>query len=367
MILAHKIRLNPTTDQATYFAKAAGTKRFVFNWALDRWKSAKDEGQDKHGPNAIKKEFNSIKRELFPWVLDVAKDVAEGAFSDLGKALNNYFSSKGLTNGKDFPSFKSKKSSKQSFCLNNDKFKVNEHQLYVPKLGWVNMTEELRFTGKIMGATISKTADWWFVSISVEMEDKQQNTSTGSVGVDVGIKTLATLSDGKRLENQKPLKSQEKKYKLLCRSLSRKVRGSNRWFRTKRKLSRLHYKIACQRSDMLHKASHYIASNYGFIGVEDLNTSGMLRNRKLSKAISDVGFGEFIRQIIYKSERFGSVVVKVGRFFASSKTCSDCGHVNRELQLSDRRWICSSCGVLHDRDWNASKNIEIEALRLASV
>ncbi|RLT40377.1 MAG: transposase [Chloroflexi bacterium] len=368
MIRSHKIRLNPTPEQEIYFRKAAGTKRFVYNWGLDRWKWAKSQGVAIYGMMAAKKEFNALKQEQFPWVYDVAKDVMEGAFQDLGTALKNYFDSKsGKRKGAKvgFPKFKSKRSSHQSFRLNNDKFRVDGHTIRIPKLGEVNMAEALRFSGKIMGAVVSRSADWWFVSIQVEIDKPEPIVfEKESTGVDVGIKALATLSDGSEFENQKPLRSQINRLRKLSRSLSRRQQGSNRWWKAKRKLERFHLTVANRRLDAQHKASHAIAATYAFIGLEELHIKGMLKNRRLSLAISDVGLGEFARQVCYKSDAFGGVTVKIGRFFASSKLCSDCGYVNKELTLSDRKWTCQGCGVLHPRDWNAAKNIEQEALRL---
>jgi len=374
-IRAHKIRLNPTPEQEVYFRKAAGTKRFVYNQALDLWKWGKHHGATEFGVMEIKRQFNLFKADQYPWMYEVAKDVFEGALQDLGAALKNYFDSK---NGKrkgikvGFPKYKSKKHKKQSFRLNNDKFKVDGHNFWVPNLGWVNIAEKLRFAGKIMSAVVSKMADWWYVSIQVEIQQPEpKHFERQSTGVDVGIKTLAMLSDEERFENQKPLRNGLKRLRSLGRGLSRKVkpseyttRGSNRWWKAKRKLARFHLRIANQRADVQHKASHKIASTYAFIGVEDLHVKGMVKNRRLSLSVSDVGLGEFIRQIAYKSAAFGGQVVKVGRFYASSKTCSDCGHIHQELTLSDRTWTCHGCGTSHDRDWNAAKNIEQEAHRV---
>jgi putative transposase len=368
MIRAHKIRLHPTDEQEVYFRKAAGTKRFVYNWALDRWKWAKQQGTAEYGMMAAKNDFNAIKKKEFAWVYDVAKDVAEGAFRDVATALKNYFDSKsGKRKGAKigFPKYKSRKNSKQSFRLNNDKFYVEGHNIYIPKLGLVNMAQQLRFVGKIMGAVVSKVADWWFISIQVEMNKPfPKPFAQASVGVDVGIKTMAVLSNGQRLENQKPLRNGLNRLKKLNRSLARRIKGSNRWWKAKRKLARFYYRIECKRKDAQHKASHLIASTYAFIGLEDLHVKGMVKNRRLSLSLSDVGLGELIHQIEYKSEWFGGKVVKVGRFFASSKTCGACGQIYKELALSERTWTCTACGVIHDRDWNASQNILQEALRI---
>jgi putative transposase len=368
MIRAHKIRLNPTTEQEVYFRKAAGMKRFVYNLVLDLWKFGKEVGAEAFGPMEIKRQINMFKAEQFPWMYEVAKDIFEGAIADFASALKNYFDSKsGKRNGSKvgFPKYKSRKNKKQSFRLNNDKFKVDGNKFWVPNLGWVNMAEPLRFPGKIMGAVVSKVADWWFVAIQVEVgQPEPQVFAKQSTGVDVGVKTLAKLSNGNEFDNQKPLRSEINKLRKLSRSMSRRKQGSNRWWKAKRKLGRFHFRIANRRADAHHKASHAIASTYAFIGVEDLHVKGMVKNRRLALALSDVGLGEFINKIEYKSKAFGGRVVRVGRFYASSKTCSDCGYVNQSLTLSDRTWTCTSCGTIHDRDWNAAKNIEQEALRL---
>ena len=372
MIKAHKIRLNPTPEQETYFKKACGTARFVFNWALAHWKEHKaKQPNEPYGPMALKKEFNAIKREQFPWVYDTTKCAAEGAFFDLATALKNYYDWKnGRRKGKQvgFPKFKSKKSSKQSFYLANDQFKLDGHQIWIPKLGWVNMAEELRFDGKILSANVSTDVLHWYVSIVVELEKPEPlDFPEQSVGIDLGLTTLATLSDGKQFENQKLLRSELRKLKRLNRELSRRQQGSGRWYRTKRKLTKFHARIRNRRSDIIHKMTTEIAQTYQLIGIEDLNVQGMQQNRRLALSLSDTALGEIGRQLQYKSEWFGGQTIKVGRFFASSELCFDCGHKNTELTLSDRQWACASCGSLHERDFNASKNIEAEMLRLAVV
>src|SRR5436190_5481788 len=209
-LCAHKIRLNPTPEQEIYFRKAAGTKRFVYNQALELWQWGKAQSIPEFGLMEIKRQINSFKEEQFPWMYKVAKDVVEGAIQDLAAALKNYFERKsGERKGAkiSFPKFKTKKNKQQSFRLNNDKFKVEEHQIRIPNLGWVNMAEALRFPGKIMGAVVSKVADWWFVSITVDVEKPEPIAFVKeTVGVDVGIKTLAKLSDESEFENQKPLR-----------------------------------------------------------------------------------------------------------------------------------------------------------------
>lgn len=369
MIRAHKIRLNPTPEQEIYFRKSAGTARFVYNWGLNRWKEAKAQGLAEYGVMALKKEFNGIKEEQFPWVYEVGKSACEYAFMNLGKALKNYFDSKkgkraGVKVG--FPTFKSKRRSKLTFGVANDRFIVDGHTIKIQKLGEVNMAEPLRFDGKIMGATVSCVAGKWYISIQVDVEKLEPiQFANKSTGVDLGVKTLATLSDGTEFENQKLLRRQLNKLKKLNRSLARRKLQSNRWYKAKDKLSRFHEHIKNQRLDVIHKMTTKIARTYQLIGVEDLSIAGMAKNRKLALSIADAGMGEVLRQLEYKADAFGGRIVKVGRFYASSKTCNDCGYINKELTLSDRTWTCLGCGVINQRDWNAAKNIEQEALRLA--
>ena len=369
MIKAHKIRLNPSPEQELYFRKAAGTARFVFNWGLAEWKRHKAEhpGQE-HGIMAIKKDFNALKGEQFPWVYEVAKDVAEGAFTNLAAALKNYYDShngkrKGI--GVGFPKFKSKKKQRQSFHLNNDKFRVSVHGLYVPKLGWVNMAEALRFSGKIMGAVVSRKSGRWYISISVEMDKPERLPfPRPCVGMDVGLKTLAVLSDGSQYENQALLRSELTHLKCLNRRLSRREPGSQRWQRAKDQLARFHERIANRRADYLHKMTTQLASTYAVLGIEDLNVAGMLKNHRIALSLSDASFGEIRRQLIYKSDWFGGRVVPIGRFYPSTRLCSVCGVKNHDLTLEDREWTCQNCGTHHNRDLNAAMNIQAEALRL---
>jgi putative transposase len=359
--------MNPTPEQETYFRKAAGTARFVYNWGLNQWNEQYQAG-GKPSIKTLKEQFNAIKREQFPFVVEVAKDVAENAFINLGKSFTNFFDSvKGKRSDKvGYPKFKNKKRSKASFGLNNDKFHVDGHNLYVPRLGLVNMAETLRFVGKIMSGTVSCVAGNWYISITVEIEQPVSvQFKEKSVGIDFGVKTLATLSNEQKYENQALLRKELNELKRLNRQLSRRVEGSNRWYKTKQKLAEFHERIKAKRLDFIHKMTTGITRTFERIGLETLNIKGMVRNRKLALSISDASMGEVVRQIEYKSQAAGGKVVKVGRFYASSKTCHDCGAINQTLTLSDRTWTCQSCGTIQQRDWNAAKNIEQEALRLA--
>src|SRR6266852_9394473 len=265
-----------------------------------------------------------------------------------------------------FPHFKSKKRDRLSFYLANDKFSVDGHTLHVPKLGDVNMTEELRFTGKIMSATISYRAGWWFVSIAVEVKHETPRHCGGTVGIDLGTKTLATLSDGTVVENQKHYRRGEARIAGLSKGLSRKVEGSQNWWKHAKKLAKTHYRVACQRQDTLHKMTTYLAQHYALIGLEDLNTKGMLANHCLAQSVSDASFFEVQRQLLYKTEQYGGYVQLVDRWYPSSKTCHSCGWMKEDLALDDREWACEQCRVVNARDFNASLNIRDEALRLVT-
>jgi putative transposase len=372
---SHVIRLNPTPEQEVYFRKACGVARHAYNWALARWKEYRETGK-RVKIKDLKAEYNQIKGEQFPWCYEVTKCAPEQEFTHLGQAFANYWRMKEegtqpklkhpRKDGEEagFPHFKSKKRDRLSFYLANDKFLVHGQTLRVPKLGDVNMTEELRFAGKIMSATISYRAGWWFVSIAVEVEHETPTHSGGTVGIDLGIKTLATLSGGEKFENQKQYRQSLGRIQGLSKGLSRKVEGSQNWGKNAKKLAKAHYRVVCQRQDVLHKMTTHVARTYALIGLEDLNTKGMLANHSLAQAVSDASFFEVKRQLLYKTEQHGGYVQLVDRWYPSSKTCSCCGWVDEDLTLADRVFICEACGLSIDRDLNAARNIQAEALRL---
>jgi putative transposase len=369
---AHKIRLNPTPDQEQYFRQAAGNARFAWNWALGIVREARTAGEKLPIVGGLKAEFNRIKRDQFPFMLETTKCAPEQAFADLQQALANYFNDrKKRTHGtrrKDgkrvgFPRFKSRKRGYGSFYLSNDKFTVDGHWIKVPKLGWVNMTESLRFDGKIMSARISERAGYWFVSIQVQLPEPEQTAPERVIGVDLGIKALAVDSDGEVFENQKHLAAAQKKLRRLNRWLARKQKGSKNWHKAKRKLARLHLRIANLRADATHKLTTRLAAKASTVALETLNVVGMLKNRKLARAIADAAFSEMVRQLGYKVVQ----VVRVDPFYPSSKTCNECGHINPDLTLADRVWTCPACGTVLERDVNAARNIRDEGLRLAGA
>ena len=298
---------------------------------------------------------------------EVTKYAPQIAIMNLGEAFKNFFNNKAK-----YPKFK-KKGRKDSFTIGNDQFKLDGKTVYIPKLGWVRTFEELRFQGKIMSATVSKKADKWFVSIIVEMTVEEYSTflaskftkqaeNQGTVGVDLGVSMFVSLSTGEVMQAPKPLKTLIKRLIRLSRSLSKKKQGFKNYEKTKKKLARLHARIANIRLDAIHKATSYLIRNFEVICIEDLNVQGMLKNRKLSRAISDMAFFEFRRQLTYKAENTGTLIIVADRYFPSSKTCSSCGFKLEELSLSTRSWVCPKCGTEHERDVNAAKNLRKYAL-----
>ena len=359
MIISHKIRLDPNNQQATYFAKAAGTARFAYNWALAEWQIQyaawkNDNSQPKPNQMLLRRQLNAVKREQFPWMLEVTKNAPQMAIIQLGEAYKNFFAGRAK-----YPQFKKKGKSRDSFTLTNDQFAINACRIRIPKLGSVRMRETLRFSGKILSATISRTADRWFASITVDTDSNHlpPAENQGVVGVDLGVSALATLSTGEVVAGAKPHKALLSRLQRLSRSLSRKVKGSANRAKAKRKLAKLHARIANIRKDTLHQLTTDLTRRFHTIGIEDLNVGGMVKNRHLSRAISDMGFFEFRRQLEYKADMRGAVVVVANRFFASSKTCSACGNKMEKLPLSVRQWDCPTCGANHDRDVNAAINL----------
>jgi len=359
MLIAHKIALAPNNVQATYFARAAGTARFAYNWALAEWQRQyeackTDTALPKPSQMVLRRQLNGIKGEQFPWMLEVTKNAPQMAIIQLGAAFKNFFA--GRTK---YPKFR-KKGLHDRFSLTNDQFSIDGSRIRIPHLGWVRMRETLRFTGKIMSATVSRVADKWFVSITVDTPDDSRlpkAENQGAVGVDLGVSALATLSTGEIVTGPKAHKALLSRLRRLSRGLSRKVKGSENRKQAKLKLARLHARIGNVRSDGLHQLTTELTRRFHTIGIEHLNVRGMVKNRHLSRAVSDMGFFEFRRQLDYKAAQRGGMIVVADRWYPSSKTCSACGHRLETLSLSVRDWTCPECGSVHDRDVNAAINL----------
>lgn len=348
LIRSHKITLDPTCKQKVYLSKACGTARFAWNWALGKWEEKYKKGEK---PNALelKKEFNSLKKEHFPWTYEVTKYASQQPFIYLQRAFVNFFAKRAR-----YPKYK-KKGKNDSFYIGGDQLFVVGTRVKIPNLGWVRLRESLRFSGKITGATVSQRAGVWSISIHVETDQKPTPCkSHASVGVDLGIKTYATLSDGLQFPSNRPLKKKLKRLRRLSRCLSRKSKGSKNRLKAKRQVAKLHYKIACSRSDAIHKLTTHLTDNYEKIVIEDLAVSDMLKNRKLARAIVDGGWSEFRRQLCYKAAAKGNRIFIADRWYASSKRCSSCGSQKDQLSLSERVYSCTNCQTEIDRDLNAA-------------
>lgn len=367
-MVAHKIELKPTNREITYFNKACGISRLAWNWGVANWQEKYKLGEKVSGLS-LKKEFNSIKKTQFPFTYEVTKYASQQPFIKLQESYNRFFKKLG---GK--PKFKKKGKSKDSFYIGGDQIKVIGKKVKIPNLGWVKMREEVRFLGKILNATISRMADRWFVSFGIKPSMSYLPCkSQASVGIDLGIKTLLTLSNGAYIESPKPLKKYLKKLKRLSRQLSKKQHSrkkgdktpkSNNYIKHSLKLSKLHKNIADIRKDSLHKITTFLTDNFKYISIEDLNVKGMMSNSKLSKSISDLGFYEFKRQLQYKSANKGNHLLINDKWFASSKTCPNCGNHKADLTLNDRVYKCNECGLIVDRDLSASVNLHNQLPRV---
>lgn len=365
-ILAHKIALNLTKSQEAYCYRASGVARFAWNWALREWNEQYSLFREyRCGPKPsafdISKKLNSIKDVQFPWLKEVASVPRERAILQLGEAFKRFFDK---ISGR--PRFKGK-GNQRSFvaAATADNFVVSGRKIRIPVIGWLKMREELRFSGTPLSATISLVGGRWFVAINVDVPHVIQTPSSDlEVGVDLGIKTMATVSDGTSFQNPMPLRENLKKYRRLSRSHSRKKNGSNNKRKSALKLARLHARVANIRKEMLHTTTSHIARTYTRIGIENLNIKGMTANRKLSRPINDVGMYEFRRQLEYKAPLHGSKIIVADRWYPSSKRCSACGKVKDDMSLTEREWTCSECGTHHDRDLNAALNLRPSQIEL---
>ncbi len=371
---AFKSELDLNTVQRTQCAQHAGAARYAFNWGLARkiaayTCSSPGAGQaNAKTPTAIDlhKELSQLKKDELAWMYESSKCAPQEALRNLDRAFDNFFrrlqlKKQGqLAGNVGFPKFKSKKRGLGSFRLTGT-IRVFERHLQVPRLGKLKLKERgyLPERGvKILSVTVSEQAGHWFVSLQVEMDRPEPvPTAKPSAGVDLGLRTLATVSDGAVFANPQALQRDLQKVKHLQQSLSRKVKGSATRRKAIRQLARAHQRVANVRCNSLHQATTTLAKTKSVIVLEDLNVSGLLKNHKLARAISDVGFGEFRRQLNYKAAWYGSRVVVADRFFPSSKMCSDCQSVKEELSLAERVFKCEVCGFECDRDLNAALNL----------
>jgi putative transposase len=367
--IGHRVRLVPTGEQEIAFRRACGVSRFAYNWALCEWRRQYD-AAEKPSEIALRKALNAIKAEQFPWMAEVTKNAPQQAIRNLGKAYANFFNDlkkyrRGEIDWKRVrvPKFK-KKGRHDSFRADNgsdnkhpNAVQVNGKLVRLPVIGWVKMREEVRFAGQILSVTISRQGDAWFASFCIDVSyEVDPHIETPTVGVDLGVLRLATVSDGTTCPASHPLRRYLGKLKRLSRALSRKKLGSRNRAKAKTKLARLHRRIGDIRADLLHKLTTSLTQHCTVV-IEDLNVRGMLANRSLSRAIADVGFFEFRRQLEYKAKMADTTVIVADPWYPSSKLCSKCDVKNDTLSLSERKWTCPSCSTTHDRELNAAVNL----------
>ena len=356
MMRAHRIALDPTVEQQIAFTKACGVARFSWNWALAEWKRQYTAGE-KPSAAKLKKQWNALKEEQFPWVYESPKDANQQPFANLDKAFSRFFKKTAR-----HPHFK-KKGQRDSFYVSNDTLRVSGEFVTLPRIGKVRTHEPLRFAGKIMSGVVSREAQRWFISIAVEVPELEPLPRTQkTVGIDLGLKTAVVCSDGQNFDAPKPLAAHLRRLRRRSKEVSRKVRGSNNRWKAVQRLSRLHARIKNIRKDWTHKVTTKLIRENQAVCFEDLNVRGMTQNRCLSRAISDIGWFEFRRQLEYKAVWYGRQVTAVSRWFPSTKTCSRCGVVRDEMQLSEREFVCLACGFAQDRDLNAALNIHTAGL-----
>ena len=388
--LAHRIQLMPNNKQRTYFHKAIGCCRFAYNWGLEEWQRRREAGERGITGRKIRNSFNAVRGEEFPWTYEVTKYATAHAFDDLQMAFDNFFAHR-----TKYPKKHKKRDGFGSFYIGTDQAKLsdthkglrhlkntahNVHGKYqylnVPNLGYVKMSEHLRFNGKVLGVRISQNGDKFFASIQVQITEEEyrrthrfsSESKRSAVGIDFGLEEAMTLSDGIAIHNPRTIRKHQRKITRLSRQLSKRqhaktkqerlqgVKRSNNFRKLSIRLGREQRHVTSFRRDFTHKLTTVLVTYYSAICIEDLNVKGMQRGR-LAKSVSDMAFGELRRQIEYKAAVNGTEITVADRFYPSSKTCSWCGEKNDNLTLRDRLFVCPKCGKVINRDLNAALNL----------
>lgn len=357
-----KVRIYLNKEQQILIDKTFGCTRFIYNFMLNLKQKLYKNFNINLSYNNMSKILTELKRHKL-WLKEVDAVSLQQSLKDLDNAYQKFFS------GSGYPKFKSKRD-KNSYRTNGKTISLdqNNHKIKIPKIGWIKFRDKCKFNGltKIYNIVISKnTSGKYFASISAEVNIETFAKTKKSCGIDLGLKDFCILSDGTKFNNPKFLANNEKRLKLLQQSLSRKIKGSKNYLKAKVKLAKFYEHITNYRKDYLHKISIFLVKNYDIICAETLQIKNMLKNRKLAKAIQDVSWYEFCRQLEYKCLWYDKKFVRINTYFASSQICSNCGFKNSNVKNLDvREWTCSKCGEHHDRDINAAKNILNQGLKL---
>ena len=356
MLKGLKYRLYPTNSQKELIAKHIGSSRFVYNLALETKTTAYLGSKHNFSPFDLIKQLPELKKEC-EWLKEVNSQSLQQSIQNMDIAFKKFFK------GAGFPKFKSKHKGKQAFSIPQNVI-VENGKLIIPKFKeGIDIVLHREIKGTIKSATISVTPTGkYFVSILVdtntEIPTKALITESNTIGIDLGIKDFAITSDGEVFENPKHLRKSQSKLKYVQRKYSK-----NKGKRTKKKLAKLHEKVVNKRKDFLHKTSNKLIRENQTIALEDLNVTGMVKNHNLAQAINDVSWSTFVTMLEYKADWYGKNILRIGSFAPSSKTCSCCGYINKELTLKDREWTCPKCNSVLDRDVNAAINIKSFALK----
>jgi putative transposase len=362
---AYKYRIFPNEEQKVLIAKHLGCCRFIYNYALDKKVRAYQTDKINLSRFDIQADLPNMKKsEEYCWLKEVNSLSLQASLANLDSAYTKFF-----REHKSFPRFKSKKDSKQSFSIpQNTRVDFENGRIFIPKFkGGIKTKFHRTFEGIVKSSTISRTATGkYFISILVEVNEPdvpmKPICENKAVGIDLGIKTFAVLSDGTEIPNPKHLKQSLDKVKKLQRSLSHKNKGSKNRDKARRKLALAHEQVTNRRNDFLHKVTSYLVNNYDTICLEDLNVKGMVKNHHLAQALEDIAIGTFNTLLEYKAKERGVNILRIGRFEPSSKMCT-CGYINHNLTLAMREWVCPECGKVHDRDFLAANNIKRFAFR----
>ncbi len=362
MLKAYKYKLEPTEEQKTLLCKHFGSIRFVYNYFLNERKREYEENKNTLNYYDNAKALTELKKkEEFIWLNEINSQSLQDALKNLETAYKNFFKFH-----KGFPRFKSKHN-RNSFCVPQSVI-VEGNYLSIPKFkNNIKFIKHREFNGEIKQCTLTRTpTNEFFVSILVETTHQALPKTGKAVGIDLGLKDFAITSEGTRYKNNRYTKTYARELKQCQKHLSRKTKTSNRYKKQKLKVARLHKKITNSRLDNLHKVSTDLIKNFDTIAIEDLHVKGMIKNHKLSKHIADASWGKFVELLEYKAQWNDRELIRVGRFFPSSKTCNHCGWINQDLDLSIREWQCPSCENVLDRDLNAARNILSEGYKQIS-